>query len=94
MDSEIIVGLITAAGAILCQCIIAYTGRKAAQGERAESQKLIIYRLEQLETKVTLHNNVIDRVYKLEQQAEVDKEKIAVANHRIDDLERQANNHT
>ena len=93
MNSEIIVGLITAAGAVLCQFIIAYTGRKSAQTERAESQKLIMYRLEQLETKVTLHNNVIDRVYKLEQQAEIDKEKIAVANHRIDDLERLNNNH-
>ena len=91
MNSEIIVGLITAAGAVICQMIIAYTGRRAGQAERAENQRLIVYRLEQLENKVTLHNNVIDRVYKLEQQAEVDKEKIAVANHRIDDLERQQN---
>lgn len=89
MNSEIIVGLITAAGAVLCQLIIAYTGRRAGQAEREENQRLIVYRLEQLENKVTLHNNVIDRVYKLEQQAEVEKEKMAVANHRIDDLERE-----
>lgn len=89
MSSEIIVGLITAASAVISQMIIAYAGSKHGQVERAESQRLIVYRLEQLENKVTLHNNVIDRVYKLEQQAEVDKEKIAVANHRIDDLERE-----
>ena len=89
MSSEIIVGMITAASAVICQAIIAYTGRKAGQVEREENQRLIVYRLEQLENKVTLHNNVIDRVYKLEQQAEVDKEKIAVANHRIEDLERE-----
>lgn len=88
MASEIIVGLITASSAVICQLIIAVTGRKAGQAERAENQRLIVYRLEQLEHKVTLHNNVIDRVYKLEQQAEVEKEKMAVANHRIDDLER------
>lgn len=89
MSSEIVVGLITAASAVICQIIIAHTGRKAGQAEREENQRLIVYRLEQLENKVTLHNNVIDRVYKLEQQAEVEKEKIAVANHRIEDLERE-----
>ena len=89
MSSEIIVGLITAASAVISQIIIAYAGNQHGQVERAESQRLIVYRLEQLENKVTLHNNVIDRVYKLEQQAEVDKEKIAVANHRIEDLERE-----
>lgn len=88
MTSEVIVGLITAASAVICQILISYTGRKAGQAERAENQRLIVYRLEQLEHKVTLHNNVIDRVYKLEQQAEVEKEKMAVASHRIDDLER------
>lgn len=89
MSSEIVVGMITAASAVICQVIIAYAGRKAGQVEREENQRLIVYRLEQLENKVTLHNNVIDRVYKLEQQAEVEKEKMAVANHRIDDLERK-----
>ena len=51
--------------------------------------KLISYRVEQLEKKVEKHNGVIDRVYKLEQEQAVNVEKIAVANHRIDDLERE-----
>jgi hypothetical protein len=50
--------------------------------------KLIAYRVEQLEKKVEKHNGVIERVYKLEQEQAVQDEKIAVANHRIDDLER------
>lgn len=87
MTSEVIVGLITAASAVICQVLISYTGRKAGQAERAENQRLIVYRLEQLERKVTLHNNVIDRVYKLENQTEVMREKMNVANHRIDELE-------
>lgn len=52
------------------------------------SSKLTQYRLEQLEKKVELHNQVIDRVYKLEQHNEVQDEKIRAANHRIEDLEK------
>lgn len=49
--------------------------------------KLTNYRLEQLENKVNKHNNLIDRTYKLEQTVTLQAEKIAVANHRINDLE-------
>lgn len=45
--------------------------------------QLIKYRIEQLEKKVEKHNSVVERTYLLE-------EKIKVANHRIDDLEREA----
>ena len=51
------------------------------------SSKLTQYRLEQLEKKVEVHNQVIDRVYKLEERTEVQEEKIQVANRRIGDLE-------
>ena len=92
--SEIIVGLITALAAVICQIIISLSGRSAAQRERQESNRLIVYRLEQLEKKMTLHNNVIERVYALERDMDVSKEKISVANHRIDDLEEaQRNDH-
>ena len=50
------------------------------------SSKLTQYRLEQLERKVEVHNQVIDRVYKLEERTELQEEKIKVANHRIEDL--------
>lgn len=53
------------------------------------ANKLTNYRIEQLEKKVEKHNNVIDRVYKLEKQNAVEDEEIRVANHRIDDLERK-----
>ena len=51
------------------------------------SSKLTQYRLEQMERKVEVHNQVIDRVYKLEERTEVQEEKIKVANRRIGDLE-------
>lgn len=53
------------------------------------SSKLTAYRIGQLEEKVNKHNNIIERTYKLEEQASVINEKIAVANHRIEDLERK-----
>lgn len=51
------------------------------------ANKLTNYRIEQLEKKVDKHNQVIDRVYTLERQEAVIEEEIAVANHRISDLE-------
>ena len=54
------------------------------------ANKLVVYRIEQLEKKVEKHNNVLERVYDLEKSEAVIKEEIKVANHRINDLE---NNH-
>lgn len=53
------------------------------------SAKLTTYRLEQLEKKVDKHNTVIERTYKLEEAQAVMQEQIKVANHRIDDLEKE-----
>lgn len=78
MDATIIAALI-AAGTSL---IGSFAGVMA-------SSKLTAYRIEQLEEKVNKHNSIIDRTYKLEEQASVMNEKIAVANHRIEDLERK-----
>jgi len=76
LTESIIVALITGAFA-LCGTFIA--NRKSAS--------LIEYRLQQLEHKVEVHNSVIERTYKLEEQAAVFDEKIKVANNRISDLE-------
>ena len=53
------------------------------------SSKLTQYRLEELEKKVQAHNSLIERTYRLEERTELQEEKIKVANHRIDDLERK-----
>ena len=52
------------------------------------STALVVYRLEQLEKKVAAHNNLVERTYRLEEQEAVLAERLKVANHRIDDLER------
>lgn len=79
MNTEIVIALIGLVSSVAVQF-----------GGILINSKLTNYRLEQLEEKVSKHNNLVERVYKLEQSDAVTGEKIAVANHRIDDLERKA----
>lgn len=51
--------------------------------------KLTIYRIEQLEKKVEKHNNLVERMYRVEESTAVQEEQIKVANHRLEDLERK-----
>ena len=51
------------------------------------ANKLVNYRLEQLEKKVSAHNDLVDRMYNVENRVGVLDEKVKVANHRIEDLE-------
>lgn len=55
----------------------------------AKTKALIEYKLDELTKKVEKHNSIIDRTYKLEEQTALQDEKIKVANHRIEDLERR-----
>lgn len=52
------------------------------------SSRLTNYRIQQLEKKVDRHNQLIERTFRLEETCSVLGEKIKVANHRIEDLER------
>ena len=74
---NIIVALIAAAGGLLGSLI-----------GLISNNRLIVYRIDQLDKKVEKHNNLIERTYKLEECTELQEERIKVANHRIDDLER------
>ncbi len=76
MAVEIVVAVITLMGSAL-----------GTFGGILLNTKLTNYRLGELEKKVDKHNQVIDRVYKLESREAVIEEDIKVANHRIDDLE-------
>lgn len=76
MPSEIIVGILSLAGTVIGSLL----GILAAN-------RLTVYRIEQLEKKVEIHNHVIERVYNLEKLDEVIEEKIKVVNRRIADLE-------
>ena len=51
------------------------------------ANKLTNYRIEQLEKKVSEHNNLVTRMYAVEKHEALVDEEIRVANHRITDLE-------
>ena len=53
------------------------------------SNKLTNYRIAQLEQKVEKHNKLVERTYRLEELQQLTEERIRVANHRINDLERK-----
>lgn len=74
--TEIIVGVLALIGTL---CGAYFSNRKAGA--------LIAYRMEQLEERVNKHNNLVERVYRLEERTEVQEEKLRVVNHRIGDLE-------
>ena len=81
--------LISAAAALLV-CLINNAAQvKKIQRGNEENAALISYRIEELEKKVQAHNNLVERMYHLEERTEVHEEKIKVANHRIDDLEKE-----
>ena len=80
MGTEIIISLITLLGSAL-----------GTFGGIFVNSKLTAYRIEQHEKKQDRHNAVIERPYKLEETVALHEEKIKVANHRIDDLERRQN---
>lgn len=79
----IIAGCFTFAGTI----VTVVWGNKKNEKTATEQTKLTLYRIDQLEQKVNKHNNLIDRMYKVEDRLNVDEEKIKVANNRIKDLE-------
>jgi hypothetical protein len=76
MNEAIIVAMLSLLGTLI-----------GSFGGIVTANKLVNYRLQELEKKVEKHNQVIERVYELERHEAVVDEEIKVANHRIDDLE-------
>lgn len=74
MDGSIIVGILSAAASII-----------GAFGGILISNRLTLYRIEQLEGKVSKHNGLIERMYKVE-------DSVKSAHHRIDELREEVNN--
>lgn len=60
MDSTIIVALLSLLGTLI-----------GSLGGIIASNKIVIYRIQELEKKVNKHNEVIERVYKLEEHEAV-----------------------
>lgn len=56
--------------------------------QNRSTKKLMEYRLDQVEKKVGVHNGHSDKIAELQSDVRVLTEKLAVANHRIEDLEK------
>lgn len=80
LDPTVVSSLISAGVAIVVCVITQYAQNK-------KTIALIEYKIEELTKKVEKHNNLIERTYKLEEEARIHEEQIKVANHRIQDLE-------
>lgn len=84
MWEAIITGVV---GIVVCTINNVYQ-RKAADKQHNTTVALIEYKLDQLTHKVELHNNAVERLYKVENTLGIQGEQLRVVNHRIDDLER------
>ena len=73
---ETIISAGISAGVTLIVCLI------SNRSQQEKTRALMEYKLEELTKKVEKHNSVVERTYILE-------EKMKVANHRIEDLEKE-----
>ena len=77
MSETVIVGFISLFGTLV-----------GTFGGILTSSKLTEYRIKQLEKQVEKHNNVIERVFRLEDNDKLLDEKIGAVSNRVDALER------
>lgn len=73
---DTIISACISAGVTLIVCLI------SNRSQQEKTRALMEYKLEELTKKVEKHNSVVERTYILE-------EKMKVANHRIEDLEKE-----
>ena len=76
MHMETIISACISAGVTLLVCMI------SNRSQQEKTRALMEYKLEELTKKVEKHNSVVERTFILE-------EKMKVANHRIEDLEKR-----
>lgn len=80
---ETIISACISAAVTLVVCLI------SNHGQQERTRALMEYKLDELSKRVDKHNNTIERTYHLEEQVALHEEKLKVANHRIEDLEKK-----
>lgn len=78
-------------GMLVCMINNRYQ-QKARDEQHNKTIALMEYKLDELTRQVYKYNNVIERVYALEQHEAVIEEKLKVTNSRIDDLKTNPHN--
>ena len=80
---DTIIAACISAGVTLFICII------NNRGQQEKTRALMEYKLDELTKRVDKHNNTVERTFHLEEQMGIQEEKMKVANHRIEDLEKK-----
>jgi hypothetical protein len=80
---DTIISACISAGVTLFICII------NNRGQQEKTRALMEYKLDELTKRVDKHNNTVERTFHLEEQMGIQEEKMKVANHRIEDLEKK-----
>lgn len=80
---DTIISACISAGVTLFICII------NNRGQQKKTRALMEYKLDELTKRVDKHNNTVERTFHLEEQMGIQEEKMKVANHRIEDLEKK-----
>lgn len=80
---ETVISACISAGVTLIVCLI------SNHSQQEKTRALMEYKIDELTKRVDKHNNIIERTYRLEEQMHLQEEKMKVANHRIEDLERK-----
>lgn len=79
MDASIIVAIVSGAFTFLGVVVTVVIGNKKSKENMKEQTNLTLYRINELEKKQNLHNNLIERTYKLEG-------KVLELQHEVQDL--------
>lgn len=87
MTENVLIAIITSVLSLIGVVVTVIYGNKKTTKAVKEHTDVTIYRIEQLEKKQDVHNGVVERVYIIEKDIELLKEKVKVENHRINDLE-------
>lgn len=86
---ETIASACISAGVTLIVCMInSHAQQRKVEKQQEKAYALMEYKLDELAKRVDKHNNMVERMYHLEETAILQEEKIKVADHRIEDLER------
>jgi len=100
VDNGILVAIITAGVSLIGTIITVLAANRstiAAMDKKSEVNdtniqgqiNVIHQEIKTLSDRVEKHNSIIERTYRLEEKTALQDEKIKVANHRIDDLEKR-----
>lgn len=74
--TEIIVAIISGLCVAIPSIIATVSSNKAAVSSNKKNNDLVIYRIDELDKKVHEHNNLIDRMYKVESRVNLLEDEI------------------